>query len=609
MAPEPEPDLVAVRGMLDATLTEAQRHTRADLVARLGAERERLDRPACTVLVIGEFNKGKSSLVNALLNVRVCATDADVATAVPTVVRYADELCAGTRTDGAGELTAVAPEAVEGLVTGSAAQAVEVGLPRGLLREGLVLVDTPGMGGGLNSAHAAATLRALVGADAVVFVTDASQELTASEVELLRRAGELCPRLAVALTKTDFYPEWRRILELDAAHLRRAGLEVEVLPLSAPLRHHAVRAGDRVQSAESGFPRLAAFLRGTGAAVRRSAAAGAAAAAHSALSQLLSQVSTEHDALVDPDRQQTRLTRWSEAKQRAEELRGGAARWQQTLADRIADMASAVDYDITVRLRGVRRDAVDRLAAAEPGHGWVDLEPWLHGRTNEALAEHLRLIRDQVDDVTDDVADRFGDAAWDLRVRADADAVGMQGTLAGEDTGLAALAAARASRAELGIAAARGGSAGVLVTHAVGLVVGLALPVTIPVTAVLAGVLGRVTWQSARTSQYRVLRAEAERAVAGYLDEVELRARKDSRDTVRRVQQHLRAVFGEHAAQLHTSAARNLDVLARAAREEQREDPERVGRAGTEVQRLRALVRSAGELVERLLGEPVGQPR
>src|SRR5262249_38402496 len=113
--------------------------------------------------------------------------------------------------------------------------AVDVSLPRQLLRDGLVLVDTPGVGGGLSSAQAAATLRALASADAVVFVTDASQELSAPELALLRQAKDLCPQLVCALTKTDFYPEWRRILDINRAHLRRAQLDVTLLPLSAPL--------------------------------------------------------------------------------------------------------------------------------------------------------------------------------------------------------------------------------------------------------------------------------------------------------------------------------------------------------------------------------------
>jgi hypothetical protein len=509
---------------------------------------------------------------------------------------------------------------VEGLVTRPAAErgagteragpeapaAVEVGLPRALLRTGLVLVDTPGMGGGLNSAHAAATLRALAGADAVVFVTDAGQELSAAEVDLLRRATDLCRVAAVAVTKIDFYAEWPRIVELDRAHLQRAGLTPPIFPLSAPLRHTAVRDGDRTLCAESGFPHLAAFLRGAVDTVRRGAAAGAAAAAHSALTQLVTEVATARDALAEPEQRQDRIAQWAQAKQRAEHLRSSASRWQLTLADRIGDMASAVDYDITVRMRAVRRDIAARLAETEP-RDWLDVEPWVYARTNEALADHLKVIWDEADRVADDVADRFGDAAWELRTQADVGGMGLQSTLAGDEIGLAAMAATRASRAELLMGIARGGSVAVVGTHAAGIVVGLSLPITLPIAAVLAGVFGRVLWRSAKASQLRQLRAEAERVVATYLDEVEVRARRDSRDAVRRVQQHLREVFSEHAAQLHASTARNLDVLARSVREDDRGDRAAIARTSDEHDRLRALAGRAGGLVEELLAEPVGR--
>jgi len=618
---EHDPVRSAVDALLDDALAEVRAATREDLVSRLTAERDRLAGPTCAVLVIGEFNKGKSSLVNALLNARVCATDADVATAVPTFVRYGDQLLAGTRNGQHPDASPVDPTTVEALVTAgpergtgtergtAVAAAVEIALPRALLRDGLVLVDTPGVGGGLHSAHAAATLRALASADAVVFVSDASQELTAAELDLLRRAAQLCPKLVLALTKIDFYPEWRLIRDIDAGHLGRAGLSCEILPLSAPLRHHALRVGDRGLVADSGFPALAAFLRDAVATTARSAAAGAAAAAHSALHQLVSELATEHGALADPDGQRQRLAQWTEAKRRAEELRGAASRWQQTLVDRIGDMSSAVDFDITTRLRTVRRDASGRLATTEPGRGWVELEPWIHQSTNEALADHLRLIKEQADLVTDEVAEQFGVAAWELRVEADVGAVGLNETIVGDETGLAALAATRASILELGIGAMRGGSAGVLVTHAAGLVIGLALPVTLPVAALLAAVLGRFTWRSAKAAQARMLRAEAERAVAGYLDEVEVRARKDSRDAVRRVNQHLRTVFAGHAAELHASTVRNLEVLTRSVRADQKGSQQQLGRTSDELARLRALAARAGALVDELLGEPVGQPR
>ncbi len=67
--------------------------------------------------------------------------------------------------------------------------------------------------------HGAATMAALPSADAVLLVSDASQEYTAPELEFLRHAASVCPNVACVLTKSDLYPEWRRIAELDRAHL------------------------------------------------------------------------------------------------------------------------------------------------------------------------------------------------------------------------------------------------------------------------------------------------------------------------------------------------------------------------------------------------------
>jgi hypothetical protein len=133
------------------------------------------------------------------------------------------------------------------------------------------------------------------------------------------------------------------------------------------------------------------------------------------------------------------------------------------------------------------------------------------------------------------------------------------------------------------------------------------MPVTLPLTAVLAGVIGRVAWRSARTAQNRALRAEAERAVSAYLEEVEVRARRDSRDAVRRVQQHLREVFTEHAAELHASTVRNLEVLQKSLREQEAQArPEQLEKASAEVRGLQELANRAGALVDQLLGEPAG---
>jgi hypothetical protein len=593
VAAHPVDEVVA---LLDEAATEARNQDRDDLLVRLHRERDRILHPVCHVLVVGEFKKGKSSLVNALLNARVCPADADRATAVPTFVRYGDEASATTLEPQ----SPVPVEQIESVVTGTGvrpAQSLTVTLPRQLLRDGLVLVDTPGVGGGLTAAHAAVTLRALTVADVVLFVSDAGQEYSGPELDFLRRAVELCPRVLCALTKIDFYPEWRRILEIDEGHLRRAGIEAPIVALSAPLRHHGLRTGDRPLIAESGYPRLAALLREAAARSAGASLAGAVAAGHSALAQLVAQTSTTREALRDPGGRDQRRARWAEAKRRAEELRGVGARWQQVLADRIGDLASNVDHDLAVRLRAVRKEAVDRIGADDPTRIWGQLQPWLHQQTNEAIVDHLRRIRTEADAVADEVARQFGTAAWELGVEVELDATSD----AARDVKLAAVAADRSARLQLGLFAARGASAGAVVTHTIGVVLGLALPATLPATALVAAILARKTWRSAQVSQLRALRAEAERAVAVYLDEVELLARKDSRDTVRTIHRQLRDVFTVRAAELYASTAQNLEAMTRALHDDEQTRRQRLDEAGDELRRLRGRSDRAAALLDRLL--------
>ncbi|MPY95382.1 MAG: hypothetical protein GEV08_20705, partial [Acidimicrobiia bacterium] len=64
---------------------------RTDFVARLDAAKERLENLNYQVLVVGEYKKGKSTLINSLVNAEVCPTDDDIATARPVMVHHADE--------------------------------------------------------------------------------------------------------------------------------------------------------------------------------------------------------------------------------------------------------------------------------------------------------------------------------------------------------------------------------------------------------------------------------------------------------------------------------------------------------------------------------------
>ena len=64
---------------------------RSDLIEQIDRTRNRLAAQPISVVVVGEFKRGKSTLVNALLQTAVCPADPDLVTVVPTIVRYGEK--------------------------------------------------------------------------------------------------------------------------------------------------------------------------------------------------------------------------------------------------------------------------------------------------------------------------------------------------------------------------------------------------------------------------------------------------------------------------------------------------------------------------------------
>src|SRR3954469_17515363 len=86
--------VAAARGVVDQALKACTAYGRPDLGDRLDLGPRKLADPGIHVVVVGEFKQGKSSLVNALVGVTACPVDDDVATALPTYLRYGKEAAA-----------------------------------------------------------------------------------------------------------------------------------------------------------------------------------------------------------------------------------------------------------------------------------------------------------------------------------------------------------------------------------------------------------------------------------------------------------------------------------------------------------------------------------
>jgi len=577
--------------VVDLGVKACQAYGRADLEARLLVTRRTLTHAGVHIVVAGEFKQGKSSLVNALIGSAVCPVDDDVATAVPTYLRYGTEPAADLLLEGDPprrspiSVTDVGRHVVEGAPTGTEPNrvlGVEVRLPRKLLESGLVLVDTPGVGG-LGSAHAAASLAAVAMADAVMFVTDASQELTRSEIDFLQQARRMCPAVVCVVTKTDFYPAWRTIRDLNTGHLRAVG-EVPLIPVSSSLRTRAVKANDAGLNAESGFTELVRFVAehvGDGAARKRAAQAGADV--FGIAEQLVGQFEAERAALADPAAAQRVVSDLNSVKQRVEELKSSAAKWSQTLSDGIGDLTSDIDHDLRARVRTVLQEADDSVDTIDPADMWPQMESWLQSRISYELLANYTMLRERADALSLDVADHFREASGAIfdQLAVYNPTPLMSGSRVEHKIELQKMKASK--QAMVALKSAYGG---VLMFTMLGAMTGIALG---PISLGIGLVMGHNGLREEKKRQLTQRRTQARNAIRRYCDEVSFVMGKDSRDTLRRIQRQLRDHYSGLAEELARSNQDALLAANAAAKQTQQERDSRLRDLDAELARLRVL--------------------
>lgn len=163
------------------------------------------------LVVVGEFNHGKTTLVNALLGASVLPVGVTPTTAVIHEISWGDTPCARTEYES-GEVKEVPFDQVRFFALGNPApepdpgpvRALLVRYPAPLLRDHVNLVDTPGVND-LSLQRADITYKYIPQSDAVLFLLDAGQMLTASERVFLQEKllGQSRDKIVFVVTKKD----------------------------------------------------------------------------------------------------------------------------------------------------------------------------------------------------------------------------------------------------------------------------------------------------------------------------------------------------------------------------------------------------------------------
>ncbi len=234
---------------------------RPELAQRVTAEAAQWGDQRLVVVTCGDIKRGKSSLLNALLDrAELLPVDADVATSVHLVVTHGTaETATVTRIGDDGE-PRTEEVALDDLVdvasmrgdparrAGVVSVAVEVDHP--LLERGVALIDTPGVGG-MSRGHRDLALAALARADLLLFTISAQEPVARTELDFLAEATEHTRRLVVVVTKADvntdvdngrMLAEHREKVLAHAASLRERPATDTLEPKAAAARLERVAA-------------------------------------------------------------------------------------------------------------------------------------------------------------------------------------------------------------------------------------------------------------------------------------------------------------------------------------------------------------------------------
>ena len=213
---------------------------------RLAGFRDRLTENRFQLAVIGQFKRGKSSLLNALLDCPVLPTGVVPLTALPVFIRYATtpvlQLIFSER-----EPRQLAFESADSLrdalqqyatETGNPRNEkgiarIEIGIPASLLEDGLVLIDTPGIGSAERH-NSETAMAALPECDGVLAVLSPDPPITEAEAayfgEVASHASLILPvltkiDLVMGADRTDTITYCQRVLE-------RIGIRALIVPVS-----------------------------------------------------------------------------------------------------------------------------------------------------------------------------------------------------------------------------------------------------------------------------------------------------------------------------------------------------------------------------------------
>ncbi len=239
---------------------------------------EKYEKKEFMLVAAGEARRGKSSLLNALINevIPIFPVDINVCTNVVTYLRYGKKEkieAISQKENGNCKIEEITREQIQDYVSEKGnpnnyknVTALNVYLPNEFLRNGIVVVDTPGVGS-LNIVHAQTSYSVLPDADLLLFVSDTYAGFTESELSFLKRGYEYCQNILFPITKIDKNAEYDVIVEDNRKKIHdtigMSDNDIKVIPVSSLSKIKYLEKGTSMYYENSNFEELEQCIQAT----------------------------------------------------------------------------------------------------------------------------------------------------------------------------------------------------------------------------------------------------------------------------------------------------------------------------------------------------------
>jgi len=248
----------------------AEQRKDGNAIGELEALDEKLSANRFYLAVLGQFKRGKTTLINSLLGADVLPVAVVPLTSIITILSHGERpevtvrfVSGKTQRIGIKELEQYVTERHNPQNTKSVKH-VEVRYPSPYLKDGILLVDTPGVGSTYRH-NTEVTHSFLAQVDAAIFLVSGDPPITQAEAEFLRRTKKEVHHFFFVLNKIDLMTEaeMQESLAFTRAQIEQhTGLDaIALFPMSARMALEGKKAADEERVRTSGLTAFERTLR------------------------------------------------------------------------------------------------------------------------------------------------------------------------------------------------------------------------------------------------------------------------------------------------------------------------------------------------------------